>query len=284
MRYVVDKKAETPTAVKSCEYPDIYFLLFCLTLNPKVALLVVLIMALDFACRRGRLPEKDSIGCPETTGFRQVAALRLSRAVGFALELLATGGLEMSVKKGFLDKEVYTTYDAARICNANIASIKNWIAKGLLRAFRTPGGHYRIKRRDLELFVQKYNMPYPFEAKAQKIVYLLDTDKGADKLVGEAAAGHHYESFTDAMVAALRIGLERPDLLILNYKAKGLDGERFLEVLHDYPDTRNIRLILFTKGLSADLAAALRKRWNLEDIVDKSAGKGGLVEALARLS
>ena len=43
-----------------------------------------------------------------------------------------------------LDKEVYTTFEVARVCNANITSIKNWIDKGELRAFRTPGGHYRI--------------------------------------------------------------------------------------------------------------------------------------------
>ena len=189
----------------------------------------------------------------------------------------------MAETRGFLGKEVYTTYDAARICNANIASIKNWIGKGLLRAFRTPGGHYRIKRRDLELFVQKYNMPYPFEAKPQKIVYLLDSDRKAASVVREVVSDHVFKSYTDPLVAALSIGLERPDVLVLNYASKSIDGAKFLKALQSLPDTRNIALVLYTKGMPAGEAAALRKQWNLEDIIDKSAGKGGLVEAFAHI-
>ena len=39
-----------------------------------------------------------------------------------------------------LDKTVFTTFEVARVCNANITSIKNWIEKGNLRAFRSGDG------------------------------------------------------------------------------------------------------------------------------------------------
>jgi excisionase family DNA binding protein len=186
-------------------------------------------------------------------------------------------------KKDFRDKAVFTTYDAARICNANIASIKNWIAKGLLRAFRTPGGHYRIKRRDLELFVQKYNMPYPFEEKAKKLVYLVDGDKKAVKAAESALAGNDIKSFADPMGALLHIGLERPDVVVFDINAKGFDGKAFLDLLFGSADTRNIQIVLYTKGLSQADAMALRKKYNVQDIVAKTADAQGLADAFAHL-
>lgn len=189
----------------------------------------------------------------------------------------------MGQKRDFKDKEVFTTYDAARICNANIASIKNWIAKGLLRAFRTPGGHYRIKRRDLELFVQKYNMPYPFAEKAQKRVYALDAERKAEKILKSAATGHEFRWFAEPLGAALHIGLERPDAIFLDYNSKAFDGPGFLAMLLAHPETRNIQVVLFTTGLAGQEAMELRKKHNIEDIVDKKKGKAGAIEALSRL-
>ena len=190
----------------------------------------------------------------------------------------------MGQKKDFKDKEVFTTYDAARICNANIASIKNWIAKGLLRAFRTPGGHYRIKRRDLELFVQKYNMPYPFAEKAQKKIYALDADAKAVRVLKSAAVGHLFCSFGEPLAAALHIGLERPDVLFLDYNSSAFDGSGFLAMLLEHAETRNIQVVLFTSGLDKQEAMDLRKKHNIEDIVDKKKGKAGAIEALSRLT
>ena len=189
----------------------------------------------------------------------------------------------MGEKKSYTDKEVFTTYDAARICNANIASIKNWIAKGLLRAFRTPGGHYRIKRRDLELFVQKYNMPYPFGEKAQKLIYLLDADKKTAKRVKSIATGHKFSAFADAFDAALNIGIERPDVLIIDVSSKAFDGVRVIELLNSYPDTRNVQVVVFSKGLAKAREMELRKKYNIEDFVDKADSDEVLGEALEHL-
>jgi excisionase family DNA binding protein len=189
----------------------------------------------------------------------------------------------MGEKKNFKDKEVFTTYDAARICNANIASIKNWIAKGLLRAFRTPGGHYRIKRRDLELFVQKYNMPYPFGEKVKKVIYLLDGDKKLAQGIKEAVVGHAFSVFRDPLEAVLNIGMERPDVLILDVNSKAFDGVRVLELLNSYPDTRNIQMVVCTRNLSKTREMDLRKKWDIRDFVDKADGEQGLIEALDNL-
>lgn len=190
----------------------------------------------------------------------------------------------MADKKNYLDKEVFTTYDAARICSANIASIKNWIAKGLLRAFRTPGGHYRIKRRDLELFVQKYNMPYPFGGKANKKVVMLDADKKAQAAVRTLVGAENFSSFAEPLHAALNVGLDRPDIIIIDIKDKKLDGTGFLDMLYSYPDTCNIHVLIHSSGLSKARSMELRKGYNIEEIVEKAGDPQVLIEAIRALS
>ena len=47
------------------------------------------------------------------------------------------------------DKAVFTTFEAAKLCHVSPLSIINWVNAGRLPAFRTPGGHRRIRREDL---------------------------------------------------------------------------------------------------------------------------------------
>ena len=186
-------------------------------------------------------------------------------------------------KKDFRDKMVFTTYDAARICNANIASIKNWIAKGLLRAFRTPGGHFRIKRRDLELFIQKYNMPYPFEEMPKKRIYVIHTDPKVGELVKDLIGTHEFKGFDDFMEGALVVGVDRPDVVLFEYPGPKTVGRDFLKMLQSSPDTRNIQIILVAEKLPQAESMELRKEFHLEDIVEKSDGKAGILEAVSHL-
>ncbi len=52
------------------------------------------------------------------------------------------------------DKSVFTTFEAAKLCHVSPLSIINWVNADRLPAFRTPGGHRRIRREDLVRFMQ----------------------------------------------------------------------------------------------------------------------------------
>jgi excisionase family DNA binding protein len=185
-------------------------------------------------------------------------------------------------KTDLYEKDIFTTYDAARICNANIASIKNWIAKGLLKAFRTPGGHYRIKRRDLQLFIQKYNMPNPFQERYEKKVYILDTDPAALDKLGKALADHSVTTFDDPLPAALKIGLERPDLVVMDLDLGDVRGEDFVDLLFGYSETKNVAVVIFGDVEDPDRAVALRKK-GVTDIIAKDTPAKDLKATLSEL-
>jgi len=52
-----------------------------------------------------------------------------------------------------------TTGQAAKYCHVSQATIINWIKKDKLRAYATPGGHYRILLPDFLSFLETYQMP-----------------------------------------------------------------------------------------------------------------------------
>ncbi|NIS62339.1 MAG: helix-turn-helix domain-containing protein [Proteobacteria bacterium] len=44
----------------------------------------------------------------------------------------------------------YTTMEAARILRVSTQTIRNYIYSGKIRSFRTPGGHHRVSKDDLQ--------------------------------------------------------------------------------------------------------------------------------------
>ncbi len=58
-------------------------------------------------------------------------------------------------------KELYVTSELADLCKVDLKTIHNWVTKGHLPAFRTPGRHLRFKAVDVLAFVQKFRYPVP---------------------------------------------------------------------------------------------------------------------------
>jgi excisionase family DNA binding protein len=52
-----------------------------------------------------------------------------------------------------------TTGDAARHLSVSPNTIKRWIAAGAMRAYTTPGGHWRIPLESFERFLSERGLP-----------------------------------------------------------------------------------------------------------------------------
>ena len=116
-----------------------------------------------------------------------------------------------------LEKELFTTFEAAKICQVNITSIKNWIEQGKIRAFRTPGGHWRIERAHLVSFLERYGMPNPFIEKSERTVLLVGLEPAACEMVRRAAGRSAHVHATDDLVeAAFVTGDTRPSCIVLD--------------------------------------------------------------------
>ena len=54
-----------------------------------------------------------------------------------------------------MDKGYLTTFQAAELMSVTPDAVLKWIKSGKLNAYRTPGGHYRIARKDVEFLLIK---------------------------------------------------------------------------------------------------------------------------------
>ena len=60
-------------------------------------------------------------------------------------------------------EEILTVFQACKYCKVSSKTIINWIESGHIKAFKTVGGHRRIKKTDLEDFMKKQGIPIPEE-------------------------------------------------------------------------------------------------------------------------
>jgi len=57
------------------------------------------------------------------------------------------------------DAKPVTTGKVARYCGVTRNGVIRWIRQGKLKAFRTPGGHYRIRKADFRAFLERFGIP-----------------------------------------------------------------------------------------------------------------------------
>ena len=73
-----------------------------------------------------------------------------------------------------------TTSDVARYCSVSNDGVLKWIKSGKLRAFATPGGHYRISAEDFRDFLDRFDIPIDesFFGGQQRVRTVLVVDGG----------------------------------------------------------------------------------------------------------
>jgi excisionase family DNA binding protein len=120
-----------------------------------------------------------------------------------------------------------TTGQAARYCHVSQGTIINWIRKGTLKAYATPGGHYRILLPDFLSFLETYRMPVDamLRESSHPQVLIVSNNLHAERLIQTlqgngrfdvAWAGNEYEA--SAQVA--RLG---PDAVVFDMTSPALD-------------------------------------------------------------
>lgn len=146
------------------------------------------------------------------------------------------------------EQKAYTTFEAAKICHVTHHSIKNWIKQGLIRASRTPGGHYRILEKDLDAFREEYDM-FPREPGSEmKRVMVVDDDPDAMRLVENILKDEGYELITvsNATEVGLKAAQLVPDLIILDYLMPDINGFEVSKALRSNDLTKNIPIMAVT--------------------------------------
>jgi excisionase family DNA binding protein len=135
-------------------------------------------------------------------------------------------------------KGAYSTHDVARICHVTPMTVIRWIEDGKLPAFKTVGGHRRIRGADLQSFCTSRGIPMPRMASGG--VLLIDTD-GARRATTASAIklaipGVEVHEAVDAHEAEQKRRSSHPAVVVVESGMSRGELVEMLRALLDDPD------------------------------------------------
>ena len=146
------------------------------------------------------------------------------------------------------DQKAFTTFEAAKICHVTHHSIKNWIKQGLIKASRTPGGHYRILENDLDAFRDEYDMFPKEKDDVRRRVMVVDDDPDALAMMDKILTDEGVEliKVSNATEVGLKAAQLLPDLILLDFLMPEINGFDVCKALRENDLTRNIPIMAVT--------------------------------------
>ena len=152
-----------------------------------------------------------------------------------------------------MEKEILSTFDAARYCQVHPGTIKNWIKKDNLKAFKTPGGHRRIYKSDLDRFLKEKNIPIRCESSNQrKKVLIIDSKYHRREKISRAlqrwAGFFEVAAVSNCFQAGELLVLFRPDLVILEETLPGINAAEVCRHIRSSLYLKDSKILILAKG------------------------------------
>lgn len=146
---------------------------------------------------------------------------------------------------------IYVASQVAQIWNVDLKTVHNWVERGEMEAFCTPGRHLRFRRRSLLHFLRRYNMAIPEDlAPARPRIALIDRDREAsERLAATLTDFFDVVRLDDPIGALVELGARCAgaaliDAVVVSFPAPDVDASRWVEALSRHADTRYTRVVV----------------------------------------
>ena len=134
-------------------------------------------------------------------------------------------------RKRPIPEPLLTTGEIARYCHTSTSQVKRWIQNGDVKAIKTTGGHFRIRKEDFRIFLDKMDMPIIedfFKPTVKKKILIADDDTVLvdvfKNILEDRFDNIEIEVAHDGYEALIKTGKFNPDLLLLDIKMPEIDG------------------------------------------------------------
>ncbi len=126
-----------------------------------------------------------------------------------------------------------STWGVARLLHVTPVTIFHWIRAGKLKAYRLPGGHFRVARADLQEFLLTNRIPIRLDADAPKRILMVDDEPVVLEALEAVLALKGYDVVLAASGrAALReLRKDRFDLIFLDLFLPDIGGAAVLKAI-----------------------------------------------------
>ena len=167
-----------------------------------------------------------------------------------------------------IQKSFCTTREAANILGISLSTAQLWVESGLLKAWKTEGGHRRIERASIERLLADSTRatPDPSAAMADrtpsiaskqttfKILIVEDNDDLRNLYrinLSQWPLKLEIITASNGFEALIKIGNARPDLMIADLFMPDFDGFKMLKTVRAESEFQNLPIVVVT-GLSPD--------------------------------
>jgi len=155
-------------------------------------------------------------------------------------------------------EDILTVFKASKQCNVSPKTIINWIESGHITAYKTVGGHRRIKKSDLVAFMTKQGIPIPEDTPVEERTRILVVDD--DPIIVETIVQsleedeHDYEviSASDGFEAGIQVNHFKPHLLILDIMMPDIKGYEVCKKIKSDEETKDIKIIVLSAYLDEE--------------------------------
>ncbi len=138
------------------------------------------------------------------------------------------------------DKSFFTTVEAAKLLGTSVRTIQLWVENGALDAWKTAGGHRRIRAESVHAKMQEQNpdyLPPSHATKSKGHRILVVEDNPTVSLFYKAAIDSwaldiDVVSAEDGFQGLVMIGEQKPDLIISDIYMPGMDGLQMIQSLY----------------------------------------------------
>lgn len=160
------------------------------------------------------------------------------------------------------DGEFITTKKAAEWIGVSVRTIQLWVEAGILRAWKTEGGHRRVARASVDDLlrsrVAKSEQALARPAQGPLRVVVVEDDPHLQTVYELALASLPFplelRMAGDGFSGLVRIGEFRPHVIVADLNLPGLDGFRMIRALKDAPESRDAEVIVISALTSTDIA------------------------------
>lgn len=166
-------------------------------------------------------------------------------------------------------EEFFSTTEAAALLDVAVRTVQLWVERGVLNAWKTPGGHRRIEAASVQRLLDARRRVTSADC---RILIVEDQPEHAEflKLFVQAVVPRaSIQVARNGLAAMLCIGREPPNILLLDLLMPQMDGFEMLRELAVDRALQHMRIIIVSSmddedirrrgGLPATVAAVLRK-------------------------
>ena len=187
-----------------------------------------------------------------------------------------------SISPELVEKQIFTTGEAAEICKVSQQTIIRCFDAGRLGGFRVPGSRFRrIPREALMRFMRENDIPTdPLKRGKRRILVVDDDEQIAELFVDVLSRDDRFE------VKAVNTGYDagmlthqfRPDLMVLDYMLPDINGNVVCRRVRADAELQAMKIIIVSGVVNQDeiddlLTAGadefIKKPFNIDDIQHK---------------